>query len=143
MIISFTMKHIFDVAFGFPTWYNLLATQTEYKDDSWESVFLGKNAFSTLLSPWIVKGLRRGNRSSAFFGCGTPVPCPFCFKQKSRRRPSGYGSRFVSSKYGELKKSEMLIFKPWQISWIKRSLTESYAQFTMFPIEDFGTPLFI
>ena len=30
--------------------------------------FFGKNAFSTLLSPWIVKGLRRGNRSSAFFG---------------------------------------------------------------------------
>jgi len=63
---------------------------------------------------------------------------PFLFAKKNSRRnaPGYYGSRFASSKYGELKKSEILIFKPWQISWIKRSLTESYAQFTMFPMED-------
>ena len=36
-----------------------------------------------------------------------------------------HGSRFDSSKYGELKKSEMLMFSPWQSSWIRRSFTES------------------
>ena len=49
--------------------------------------FFGKNAFSTLLSPWIVKGLRRGNRSSAFFGRGASVPRPFFAKKKARDKP--------------------------------------------------------
>lgn len=54
-----------------------------------------------------------------------------------------YGSRLVSSNKGESKKFEMLIPRPWQISWITRSFTESYAQLTILPIEDLGTPLFI
>ena len=58
-----------------------------------------------------------------------------------RGRP--YGSRLLSAKRGESKNSVMLISSPWHISWMMRSLTESYEQLITLPMVDFGTPLFM
>ena len=78
----------------------------------WRSaiLLLVKTLLLLCISPKKSK-LRRGKGVQRFSACGSGC-APFFITKQPEKTSGCYGSRLVSSKKCELKKSEMLMFKP-------------------------------